>query len=180
MRESDEIPKISGYVSVKEAAEILNVTDKMVYLYIEQKRLPAVRASNVLLIAVDELEKFQQRSVGRPRTKTPPWRISSGDNALFVTSINVQIRENQQVDFTKKLREIRQSALHDFLGTVSRYIIQYQSSPDRIEILLIWKTSVAPDQETRQQALEAFRQALDDVVDWTTARYDDGTVFMHA
>jgi excisionase family DNA binding protein len=179
MSENDDIPKISEYVTVKEAAEILNISDKMVYFYIDNKRLRAVRASNLLLIPVEELESFKQKSVGRPRTKTPAWRISTKDNALFVTLINVQIRAGKQDRLMKRLNEIRRRGLHDFSGTVARYITGYKKSPDKIEILLIWKTSVAPDEATREQALEAFRQALADVVDWDTAEYDDGTVFMH-
>src|SRR4051812_45780735 len=148
MNEDDEIPKLSGYVSVKEAAEILNISDKMVYFYIESKRLPAVRASNILLVSTEELEKFKQKSVGRPRTKTPGWRISTKDNALFVTSINVQIRAGKQNELAKRLEVIRRSGTHNFVGTVGRYIIRYDSSPDRVEILLTWKTSAAPDETT--------------------------------
>ena len=151
----------------------------MVYFYIENKRLPAERAANVLLIRSEEIEKFKQKSVGRPRTKTPVWRISTKDNALFVTSINVQIRAGKQDGLTEKLDEIRRSGLYDFPGTVARYIIGYENSPDRVEILLIWKTSVAPDKAEREEVLEAFRQELADALDWNTAEYNDGTALMH-
>jgi excisionase family DNA binding protein len=180
MNEDNDIPRITGYVSVKEAAEILDVSDKMIYFYIESKRLHAVRASNILLIPTEELEHFKQKSVGRPRTKTPAWKTSSKDNTLFVTSIDVQIQTGKQNDLTARLKEMKHKGLHTFPGTVSRYIIGYGSTSERIEILLIWKTSVAPGESTREQALEEFRQALVDVVDWTTAHYDNGTVFMHA
>ena len=36
-----------------------------------------------------------------------------------------------------------------------------------------------PDETVREQALEEFRQALSDVLDWDTAQYNDGTVLMH-
>jgi hypothetical protein len=48
-----------------------------------------------------------------------------------------------------------------------------------VEILLIWKASIQPDEEAREEALEAFRADLADVLDWDTAEYDDGTAFMH-
>ena len=179
MNEGDDIPRLIGYVSVKEAAEILNISDKMVYFYIESRRLHAVRASNLLLISTDELEKFKQRSVGRPRTKTPGWRISTKDNLLFVITINVKIRSGRHDSLTKKLEEIRKNGNHCFAGTVARYIIHYHSSPDSIEIQLVWKTSIMPDETTRQQALAAFQQELADVLDWQSARYEDGTVLMH-
>ncbi len=36
-----------------------------------------------------------------------------------------------------------------------------------------------PDEMTREQDLKAFRQALDDVLDWDTAQYKNGQVLMH-
>jgi excisionase family DNA binding protein len=180
MNESNGIPRITGYVSVKEAAEILNVSDKMIYFYIENKRLHAVRASNILLIPIEELESFKQKSVGRPRTKTPAWKTSYKDNTLFAISINVQVQAGKHNDLIEQLEKVKREGSHTFPGTVSRYIIGYEAASERIEILLIWKTGMAPSESTREQALEEFRQALADVVDWTTARYDDGTVFMHA
>jgi excisionase family DNA binding protein len=180
MSEGNDIPRISGYVSVKEAAEILDVSDKMIYFYIENKRLHAVRASNILLIPTEELERFQQKSVGRPRTRTPSWKIASKDNTLFVTLINVQIYPKMHNAITEKLNKIKHEGIHNFPGTVSRYIISYATTPEKIEILLIWKTSVAPGESIREQALEEFRQTLSDVVDWKTARYEEGTVLMHA
>src|SRR5579859_3521189 len=106
MNEDNDIPNISGYVSVKEAAEILNVSDTMVYYYIENKQLPAERAGGTLLIRLDEIEKFQQRPVGRPRTRTPGWRRSTRDNVLFVSSIYVRIRVGKQESLMAKLEEI--------------------------------------------------------------------------
>jgi len=37
-----------------------------------------------------------------------------------------------------------------------------------------------PDNETREEALEAFREQVGDVLDWSTAQYHEGTVLMHA
>src|SRR5436305_5028009 len=179
MNESDDIPKLLGYVSVKEAAEILNISEKMVYFYIENKRIHAVRASNILLISTDELEKFKQRSVGRPRTKTPGWRISTKDNQLFVLTISVKMWSGKHESLTKKLDEIRKNGTHYFLGTVARYIFHYHSSPDRVEIQLIWKTSIMPDETARHQALADLQHELADRLDWQTAHYVDGMVLMH-
>jgi len=52
-------------------------------------------------------------------------------------------------------------------------------SPHNLKILLIWKSSVMPDEPTRELELTAFREALADVVDWDTARYEDDVVYMH-
>ncbi|GHO50897.1 helix-turn-helix domain-containing protein [Ktedonospora formicarum] len=180
MGENDDIPKLVGYLSVKEAAALLNVTDKMVYFYVENKRLQAVRVSNMLLIPREEVEQFQQRSVGRPRTKTPSWHSSTKDNALLVTSITANVQAGKQGALDKKLAKIRREGLHNFPGTVARYMIRFEGSPDQIEILLIWKTGIMPDQESREQHLQTFQEELSDVLDWETAQYHQGTVFMHA
>ena len=94
--------------------------------------------------------------------------------------MNVQIQTGKHNDLIERLNEMLHEGLHTFPGTVSRYIIGYESTSERIEILLIWKTSVAPSESSREQALEEFRQALVDVIDWTTAHYDNGTIFLHA
>src|SRR4051794_21699587 len=85
----------------------------------------------------------------------------------------VQIREGQQEAFKRRLEEIRDKKEHLFQGTVARYIVGSNKQPSLVEITFIWRSSVMPDEATRQQA-------LDDVLDWTTAHYDDGRVFMHA
>jgi hypothetical protein len=69
---------------------------------------------------------------------------------------------------------------HLFPGTIARYIVGSNKQPDFVEITLIWRSSVMPDEASRQQALREFQLTLDDVLDWSIARYDDGEVFMHA
>jgi excisionase family DNA binding protein len=180
MSEENDIPKIPGYVSVKEAAAILNVTDKTIYFYIDNKRLQAVRASNMLLIPKEEIERFQQRSVGRPRTKTPSWRSSTKDNALLVTSIHVPVKSGKHTILGKKLAKLRREGLHNFPGTVARYILGFEENPDEVEILLVWKVGIMPDQEEREKLLQVFQEELSDVLNWGKAQYHQGTVFMHA
>ncbi|GHO50895.1 hypothetical protein KSX_90580 [Ktedonospora formicarum] len=36
-----------------------------------------------------------------------------------------------------------------------------------------------PNEEERERELEAFRERLADIVDWSTAHYDSGTVLIH-
>jgi hypothetical protein len=99
---------------------------------------------------------------------------------LIQTSITVQIRAEKQEAFLQKLAEIRYKKEHLFPGTVARYIAGSSKQPNSIEITFIWRSSIMPDEATRQEALKAFQDALTDVVGWTTARYDDRTMFMHA
>src|SRR5260370_1158509 len=101
-------PSLPGYVSVKEAAKILGISDKRVYEYVNEGRLPSMWAADVIMIPLDEIQKFKRRTSGRPRRSIPVWRISSGENTHFMTSIVVQIRAGQQHALLEKLEEIRQ------------------------------------------------------------------------
>ncbi len=175
----DDIPMLPGYVSIKEAAKKLGISERRVYLYVETKRLAAVRAADVLLIPLEALNSFKRNIAGRPRKSTPTWRISSEENTQFMTSIIVQIRPGQREHLGQRLEEIRQSGKQTFPGTIARYIAGSDTLPNQIEIVLIWRSTVMPDEATRKQALQALQQALTDILDWKTARYNHGTIFMH-
>ena len=176
---SDEIPPLPGYVSIKEAAKILGISERRVYLYIETKRLPAVRAADVLLIPVEEVKNFRRKFVGRPRKNTPPWRISSDENTQFMTSIVARILVGREKALLQRLEEMKQQGQHLFPGTIARFIGGSENDPDRIEIVLIWRNTVMPNQTIRDQALEVFRQVFDDVLDWKTAQYNHGKLYLH-
>ncbi len=98
---------------------------------------------------------------------------------LLSTSIVVQIRSDRQAELMKKLEEIRQRDEHQFPGTVARFIVRSETLPGQVEISLIWRSTAMPDEIAREKALEAFRGALADVLDWNTAQYNEGQVLMH-
>jgi excisionase family DNA binding protein len=180
MNDDAELPDISGYLSIKDAAKALGLATRTVYEYVSEGRIRAVRAADVILIPSEEIAKFKPNISGRPRTTIPLWRISPTDNALQYTSLRVQAREDKFDEFRRVLDEIRRKKDHLFPGTIARYILGSNQAPGQIEIVLIWRLSIMPDETARQQSLESFKQALNDVVDWTTAHYDDGTILMHA
>src|SRR6266568_3404332 len=126
MREYLDLPTMPEYVSIKEAAKMLGVSDKRVYAYIEDGRLPAVRAAHVIMIPIEEVKKFKPKISGRPRKNTPDWRTSPEDN-----------------------------------------------------MLLIWRSTTMPEEADREEALERFQRTLADVLDWKSARYNNGEVLMH-
>ena len=130
-------PNLPGYVSIKEAAKMLGLSDKRVYEYVDQGRLPSMWAANVIMIPLDEVKKFKRRSSGRPRKNIPTWRISEGDNIQFKTSIFVQVRTGQQSLWMEKLEEIRQRGELVFPGTVARFIMESETNPGQVEISLI-------------------------------------------
>jgi excisionase family DNA binding protein len=179
MREYADRPSLPGYVSIKEAAKILGISDKRVYEYVDEGRLPSMWAADVIMIPLDEIKKFRRRSSGRPRKSIPTWRISSGDNAQYMTSIIVQVRPGQQAALLQKLDEIRRGGQHVFPGTVARFVVESETFLGQVEIALVWKSTVMPDEIEREKALTAFGLALADVLDWSTAQYNSGKVLMH-
>lgn len=179
MNEDIDRPSLPGYVSIKEAAKILGISDKRVYAYVDEGRLPSVWASHIIMIPKEAVENFKPNISGRPRASIPKWRISPEDNTLFKTLIVVQVLPGKRDMLIQRLEEVKQSGQHEFPGTIARYIMGDDAQTERIEILLIWRSSVMPDEVGREQALEAFRQALDDVLDWDTAQYEHGIVYMH-
>ncbi len=179
MREYLDLPNMPEYVSIKEAAKILGVSDKRVYAYIEDGRLPAVRAAHVIMIPIEEVKKFKPKISGRPRKNTPMWRTSLTDNMLLTTSIFVKVRAHQQERLRQALEEMKQAGEHIFPGTIARYILGSKAHPESVEILLIWRSTMMPDEAALEEDLDDFRQALADVLDWSSAQYDQGEVFLH-
>ncbi len=179
MDDSANSPRIPGYASVKEAAEMLGLSPRTVYDYIEEGRLPSARLADVIAIPIEEIRKFKREPSGRPRQNTPLWHISSGDNTQFLSLISVQLRAGQREVLQQRLEAIRKKKQHLFPGTVMRYIAAGSDSFERVFLLLVWRGTVIPDEMAREEALAAFRRSLNDVVDWSTAQYENGQVLMH-
>lgn len=179
MNDSVDFPTIPGYVSVKEAADMLGLSPRTVYEYIEEGRLPSARFADVIAISREEIRKFKREPSGRPRKITPLWRISSGNNEQFMTIILVQERAGQHEALVRKLERIRQRKEHLFPGTILRYLTECGEPHGQVIFVLVWRGTVMPDETAREQGLKEFRQALDDVLDWKTAQYKSGQVLMH-
>jgi excisionase family DNA binding protein len=173
------LPNLAGYVSIREAAKMLGLARKTVYQYVAEGRIQGVRAGDIILVPTEEVEKFKRGIAGRPRTSIPIWRISPKENMLSSMLIFVQIKAEKQEALEQTLDEIKQERLHLFPGTVARYIIRSDIPSGHVHILLIWRNIVMPNEEARRDALDAFRQELADVLDWNTAKYDEGTVLIH-
>jgi len=62
---------------------------------------------------------------------------------------------------------------------VVRSIVESQTKPGQVIISLMWRGTVMPDKVKRDEALEAFRRELKDVLDWGSAEYNDGTALIH-
>jgi len=177
--EIDDLPKLPGYVSIKDAAKMLAMAERTIYRYVEEKRLRGVRAGSTIMIPLEEIQKIKRGVSGRERKITPLWRISSEDNTRFTTFIFVQVKPGQHEAFASKLEEIRRSKQHLFPGTVARSIVESKTHPGRVILTFVWRGTVMPEETEREKALEAFRQELTTVLDWSTAEYEHGTAVMH-
>ena len=171
MAESTNGPDLSNYVSVKEAADILGISSKRVYAYIESKRLEAFKPGRDYFIPKEAVKQFALRAAGRPREKTPLWRVYNNDVTLVSLSIQVRLRPDKQEGFEQRMKSIYEDESHLFVGTIQRYILKDKNPPHIVNILLFWKDIDLPDEAIREQELAAFKNELADVVDWETAQY---------
>ena len=158
---------------------MLGISERRIRLYIEMKRLPAVRAADVLMIPVEHVKNFKRNIVGRPRKNTLAWRISSVENTQFMTSISVQMQRHQEKHLTQRLEEMKLHGQYIFPGTVARYVVKSKTVPGQVEIVLVWRSTIMPDAMEREQELDKLRDQLADVLDWNTSQYRDGEVLIH-
>ncbi len=179
MIESTDIPNLPGYVSIKEAADLLGVSDKRVYQYIRAGRLPAQRVGHILILPIEAVRQFKPGPSGRVRTKAPSWRAYRSRGTLFVTDIHVPVRAGQQAALLKKMRTIQKLDEHTFPGTVARYVVKSDEPLTALQILLVWKSTEMPDEAARKHDLELFQEELADMLEWETAQYSTNEVLIH-
>ncbi len=173
MTRDDELQGIPGYVSIKEAAKLLGISEPRMYGYVRKKRIPSRRFNNTIAINPEDIEHFKLNPPGRSYKKAPDWRTYNTRSKLLGTDIQVQVRAGQQEAFIKKMKSIYKEQHYTFTGTIARYVLKDRTAPDTVSIWLVWKDNEMPDEAARQQELEAFKAELADVLDWETARYSE-------
>lgn len=180
MSDEDYLPNITPeFVSVRDAAKILGVSERSVYGYIEERKLPGFKATNLTVVALKDVQAFKRGTTGRPRTRVPEWRISDNDNVQHMTQVFIRICAGQAEALDRKLEEIRKENKHSFPGTVARYVAHSQLDKDAIQIMLIWRGTVMPSEEEREVALNEMRDELKDVLDWNNAHIEMHKILMH-
>jgi excisionase family DNA binding protein len=173
-----EIPNLPGYVSIKEAADLLGVSDKRVYQYVRAGRLSAQRIGHILILPIEEVKQFKPSPTGRMRTRAPSWRVYRSLGTLLVTDIHVQVRLGQQAGLMEKLKAIQKLDQHIFPGTIARYVVKGDEDLKTVQILLVWKTTEMPDETMRKQDFVMFQEELADVLDWETAQINTNEVII--
>ena len=169
MADIHEFPDVPGYVSIKQAAEMLGITDKRVYRYIDLGRLPAYKSGGVFLLAEEDVRLFKLNPPGRTRRVPPQWRMYSRRSKVLATEIRVPVRAGQQERLIEKLAEIQVTNRYTFPGTIARYLIQGNPQLTSLHLVLIWKDTEMPDESIRERELKAFQSELTEMVEWEHA-----------
>jgi excisionase family DNA binding protein len=178
---SEDLPSldIPGYISLKEAARLLGLSESRVYQYIQEERLSAAKLGRNIVLPLKEVQAFKPDIPGRKRKTPPSWRRLKVGGPLLTTTMHVQVREGQQKKLEKVLQEIEQEDRYTFPGTVARYVSKHATSPASVSIFLVWKKSEIPNGDAKAKALEEFQAKLADILDWSTAQYMEGEAIIH-
>jgi excisionase family DNA binding protein len=166
MREDSELPPMPGVMTVKEAAKKLGISERMVHTYVQDGRLPAHKLGNITAIKKEDFLAFQRAKKGRPRTRLPVWRKSVGDNLQYLAIMKAHVKPGQSEKLEKRLDEFRLRGKHMLPGTVGRYVSRVVDDPDDVYIVLIWRSTVMPKEEVRQETVRELKAELADLVDW--------------
>jgi excisionase family DNA binding protein len=169
MESEREYLRIPGHVPVKEAAEMLGISEDRVLQHIKARRLPGRKVLGRYMIPLEEVEQFEQNPPGRVRTKAPAWRVYNIRSKLVSLAIDVQVLPGQEQRLLEKVQSIQQRNRHAFPGTMARYILKENSAFSSVSIWLIWKDTEMPNEATLEEELAAFKAELADVLDWGTA-----------
>jgi excisionase family DNA binding protein len=170
MADINEFPHVEGYVSIKQAAGIIGVSESRVYRFIETGRLKAVRSGHTYIIPIEVARGFRPKPSGRIRTRPTPWREYKSQSNVLGWDIQVHILPGSEDLLARKLEEARKQNTHTFPGTMARYVMQHETEPRLVNIWLVWKDTELTDRVQLQRDLEAFKTEYADVLDWETAR----------
>jgi excisionase family DNA binding protein len=131
---------LNDYISIGEATAMLKVSRNTLSKYITEGKLRAWRMGGRVFLNSEEVRQLAllvRPVVGRPCTRTPPWRwCTSANQQQFVTTITVQLCPEQHEAFEERLVTLAQQKTHQFPGTVARYITQSQAQPEMVMTIL--------------------------------------------
>lgn len=175
----NEPSSIPGYISTKQAARLLGVSNHRLYQYVKAGRLPVVHVGKAFMLRVEDVERFKPNPSGRMRIKGAPWREYKSRGTMLAMDIHVPVRPGKQDSLVEKLRAIRKTDLHTFSGTVARYVIKGDETFTTLHIMLIWKDIEMPDETIRQEDFHAFQEELNDMLDWEMAEYSMNEMIIH-
>src|SRR5712692_3594357 len=160
MADINDFPDVPGYVSIKQAAEMLGITDKRVYRYIDIGRIPAFKSGGAFLLSVEDVKQFKLNPPGRTRTGPPLWHVPNSRSTILATDIYVRLRPGQQAALVEKLKQVQRADRHSFPGTIARYAVKGDPELTMVHFFLVWKDIEIPSEITEQRDLIAFQEEL--------------------
>ncbi len=168
-------------ISVREAAGMLDVSERTVYGYLVQGKLTKLCIEKRIMLREEEVLAFERRAPGRTRENSPPWHLPPERNPLYLVSIIVSLRPGCDALLDQKLYEFRLQGKHEMTGTCARVILRSRHAPpDRLTILLFWRAESQPSEEQCEQDIAALAADLAEVCDWETAFFHEGQTYAHA
>ena len=177
---ASEAVRQTSYLTVKQAARVLGVSERSVYGYIEHGKLASERVDDLLMVRAEDAANFKRRAPGRVRTRTPRWRLPPEQNPALLTSIEARARPGCRERLETILADLRATGQHRLPGTARRYIWRNHDDPDEVTIILVWRGATMPPEPRRQEALNALYADLAEALDLSTANIYEGRVCLYA
>lgn len=168
------------HITIRQAAEIMQRSERCIYGYIEEGKLTAWRVGRCTLLDEEEVRQFVPEPTGRQRLFEPRWRAPKAGNGQSITIVFLPIRQGQCQQLRTKLQEIYKQNQHTFPGTVARYITYREQHPEQVQIHLIWRKAIQPSDEERAAALRALQDDLAGELVWEEACWKEYSVMLHA
>lgn len=179
MEKKKTIPDLPGYIPLPTAARLMGLSRRMANQYVENGKIRGFKAGRVIMVLTEDVDKFQPNATGRPRTRVPVWRLPVGRNRQYTTIMFTSILPGQSENFDKKLQAIHTEGIHLLPGTVARYISRSVKKPNDVQIILVWRSTVMPEEEEREAEFEALKEEFAEILDWEKSWGEYGQVVMH-
>ncbi len=164
------------FISVREAARLLGISQQRVYGYLTRGKLTRRMIDERVMLKEAEVLAFASELQQCSSTGVRAWEFP-GSASCSLTTILVSVRPDGETLLDSKLAEIHAQNKHQIAGTCSQVISR---SPGRLLILLFWPDEACPPAEQREQEIAALVTDLSEACDWSTALITDGRTFATA
>lgn len=172
---STEYLSIPGFLPIKQAAEMLGLSDKRVLQYILADRLPARKVGGRYLMPIEAVSAFEPHPHGRIRTSPVSWRRYRAGAVVYLRRIVAPVLAGCEQALNERITAISDRQEHTFPGTMQRFV---WSSDGMFSVVLIWKSTEASP-ASLDRDMGAFRGALADLINWDKATTSTSEVGAH-
>jgi excisionase family DNA binding protein len=89
MADIKDFPDVPGYISIKQAAQLLGITDKRVYRYIDIGRLPAYKSGGVFFLLEEDVKNFKLNPPIREKRLGPTHPETENTRKNYTTCLSM-------------------------------------------------------------------------------------------